>query len=227
MQTQNTIRPGMRVLGSDGAELGVVEQVLASPDGTSARLLLSGGQFRVPTDVINYVGGNEVQIKMSAATARGTAWGEVPAGYTQVASFPWSGSALGETERITVQRYEEDLKVGKQIVETDTIRIQKRVIEEPQTINVDVLREEYHVERVPVDRPWQQGDDSPRTEGDIIIIPVVTEKLEVIRRRVVTEELRLTRRVVSEPRQVTDTVRKEVVEVTGPVTGDVPRVGGV
>lgn len=217
MQEQGTIRPGMRVLGSDGAEIGTIDQVLVSPDGQSARLVLADGDTRIPTDLVTYVGGNEVQIKMSAATARGTSWGDVPLDFDPTGSFPFAAAALGETETVRVQRYEEVLVPEKTMVETGAVQIRKSVVEEPQTITMPVLHEEYVVERVPVNRPWQPGDDTPRTEGATMIIPIVTEKLEVMRRKVVMEELRLTKRVVTEQRQVTGTVRKEVVEVTGPV----------
>lgn len=220
MEQQGVIRPGMRVLGSDGAEIGSVERVLVSPDGGSARLLLSGGQIRVPTDIISSVDPDKVQLKLSAATARGTAWGDIPAEYGMATSFTWPGGAKGETETTTVQRLEERLTAEKRWVEAGRVQVQKSVVEEPQTVTVDVAHEEYEVQRVAVDRPWQPGDDSPRTEGDTIVVPILSEELVVTRRKVVGEELRLTRRVLTEQQQITDTVRKEVVDATEAVRGD-------
>ena len=225
MQQPPVLRPGLRVRGSDGIDLGTVEQVLTSPDGQNVQLLLAGGQVRIPAEVIATVGADEVRLKVSADTARTTAWGEAPSGYAEAGSFQGSG-AVTEDDDITVRRYEERLNVEKRLTETGAVRVHKSVVEEPQTISVDVTRDEYVVERVPVNRAWRPGDDAPRTEGNTIVIPVVTEKLEVLRRRVVTEELRLTKRQVTEQRQITETVRREVLEVSGPVSGDVTGSAG-
>lgn len=213
------IRPGTRVLGDDGVEVGRVEQVLVSPDGRDARLLLSGGQIRLSPEVIGLVGRDELYLKLSASTARDTDWGPVPEGYTPADTFAVGRG--GEIESVTLPRYEERLIAEKRWTEIGSIRVHKSVVEEPQTLTAEVSHEEYEVERVRVDRPWQPGDDSPRTEGDTIIVPIIAERIEIMRRKVVSGEVRLTRRVATEQRQLTETVRKERVEVSGPAKGDV------
>ena len=220
MQQQAVIRPGMLVLGSDGAEVGTVEQVLVSPDGQDVRLLLAGGQIRLSPQVIGLVGRDELHLRLAAATAHSTAWGPIPDGYTPTESFTWQRTSAGGADSVTVQRIEERLVPDKRWTEIGSVRVHKSVIEEPQTLTVEVAREEYDVERVAVERPWQPGDDAPHTEGETIVVPVVSERLEVIRHRLVTEEVRLTKRRVTEQRQLTETVRKEVIEATGPISGE-------
>ncbi len=223
MQNQSSIRPGMIVQDMSGDTVGAVEQVLASPDGQSCWLVLDGGRMNIPGEVVGAVTEDEVRIsQMSADTIRSTAWGGVPADYAATENFAFQHGATAtdddstDTEHIVVQRYEEDLAVDKHVTEVGQVSVSKRVVEEPQTVLVDVNRQEWDVERVDVERAWQQGDDAPRTEGDTIIVPIIAEKLEVMRRRVVIGEVRLTKRVSTEQREITETVRREVVEVSGP-----------
>lgn len=227
MQNQSSIRPGMIVQDMSGDTVGTVEQVLASPDGQICWLVLDGGRMNIPGEVVGAVTEDEVRIsQMSADTIRTTAWGGVPAGYSATENFDFQPGATAtdgdstDVEHIVVQRYEEDLVVDKHLTEVGQVSVSKRVVEEPQTVLVDVNRQEWDVERTDVERAWQQGDDAPRTEGDTIIVPIIAEKLEVMRRRVVIGEVRLTKRVSTEQREITETVRREVVEVSGPGTSD-------
>lgn len=216
MLQQATLRPGMRVEDSDGRDLGTVDQVYASPDGSSYRLVLANGAVRVPGDLVGSIRDDVVRLKLSADTVRSTQWGELPSDYAVVNTYELRGPVLDVGDTETIRRYEERLLVDKEFREVGQIQVRKRVVEEPQTLSVDVARELWDVEEVEVNRPWKQGDDTPYNEGDTIIVPIIGEKVEVIRRRVVTGELRLTKRTETVPRQITETVRKEIVEVEGP-----------
>lgn len=203
------------MLGSDGVELGTVERVLVSPNGQNARLALLKGTLHVPDEAISSVTQDEVRLKMRAIEVSSEAWAEPPRDYTPSDSFTIPPDRLG-AGGMTVTRHEERLVPEKSWREYGSLRIHKEVVEEPETFEVEVRREEYDVERVPVEREWQPGDERPRIEGETIIVPVVEERLEVVRRRVVTEEVHLTRRIVAEPRTITETVRKERIEVSEP-----------
>jgi uncharacterized protein (TIGR02271 family) len=216
MFQEGTVRPGMRVLDMSGTELGTVEQLFLSPDGGSYRLVLGGGQIRVPGDLVDSVRGDELRLALRADTVRSTAWGPVPSDYVAAESFELRGGGVDAGETLIVPRHEERLQVDTVMREVGQVSVSKRVVEEVQTIPVEVNREVYEVRRVDVNRPWQQGDDAPRTEGDTMIVPIISEKIEVIRRRVVTGELHLTKRLVTEQREITESVRREEVEVTGP-----------
>ena len=222
MQDQSSIRPGMTVLDMNGATVGTVEQVLASPDGQSYQILLNEGQMIIEGALVDSVNGDQVSVRMNTDTLDATAGTGMPTEYlatdtagTQMTGTPGSTVAT-DADHIVVERYEEDLVVSKRLVEVGQVSVSKRVVEEPQTLVVDIERQEWDVVRTDVERAWQQGDDAPRTEGDTIIVPIIAEKLEVMRRRVVIGEVRLTKRVSTEQREITETVRREVVEVSGP-----------
>lgn len=222
MQDQSSIRPGMAVLDMSGATVGIVEQVQASPDGQSYQLLLDGGQMVIEGTLVDSVRGDQVWLRMNTDTLDATAGTGMRTEYIATASegaqsTSATGSAVDtDADHIVVERYEEDLVVNKRLTEVGQVSVTKRVVEEPQTVLVDIERQEWDVVRTDVERPWQQGDDAPRTEGDTIIVPIIAEKLEVMRRRVVVGEVRLTKRVSTEQREITETVRREVVEVSGP-----------
>ncbi len=220
MEQDSIVQPGMTVLDSGGAEIGVVEQVQPSPDGSGTLVLLSGATGAAPltSDMIESVDGNNVRLRAGIPTAPAA-----PASSGAQTSQSSGGSSLqGQTQVIDddvvrVERYEENLIVDKEVAQVDTVRIHKRVVEEPQTITTELAYEEYEVERIPVNRAWKPGDDSFRQEGDVLIVPILGEIVEVMRRKVVVEELRLTKRIRTEQREVTETVRKEVVDLEGPV----------
>lgn len=206
----------MRVLSSDGAELGSIEDILVSPDQRDARIVLLKGTLNVPDEAVASVEGDEVRLKLRSMDVRSAEWGEAPAEYILSDSFtiPLEKSSTGDV--VTMPRYEERLVPEKHQREYGSVRIHKSVAEEPETIDVDTYHEEYDIERVPIERAWQPGDESPRTEGETIIVPLVEERLEVVRRKVVVEEVRLTKKTVAEQQQLTDTVRKERLNISGP-----------
>jgi uncharacterized protein (TIGR02271 family) len=111
----------------------------------------------------------------------------------------------------------EQVHVGKRVEEAGRVRIRKLVREEEQTIDEPLTREEVTVERRAVSRP-ADGPQESRTEGDALIIPVVSEVLVVEKRLMVTEELVVRKRKVEDHRPQTVTVRREeaVVERLGP-----------
>lgn len=219
MEQDSIVQPGMTVLDSGGVEIGVVEQVQPSPDGGGTLVLLSGATGAAPltSDMIESVDGNNVRLRAGIPTAAATSG-------AQTSQSSGGSSLQGQTQVrdddvVRVERYEENLIVDKEVAQVDTVRIHKRVVEEPQTITTELAYEEYEVERIPVNRAWKPGDDSFRQEGDVLIVPILGEVVEVMRRKVVVEELRLTKRIRTEQREVTETVRKEVVDLEGPVVG--------
>ncbi|MEJ7652852.1 MAG: YsnF/AvaK domain-containing protein [Chloroflexia bacterium] len=131
-----------------------------------------------------------------------------------------SGGEVLSSDTTTIQRHEEQLSAEKNWVESGTLKVRKRVVEEARTLSVDLAREVYDVERTAVNRAWQPGDDAPRQEGDTLVVSVIEEVVELIRRKVVVEEVRLTKRVVTENVQQEHTIRKEVVEIEGPTAGN-------
>jgi uncharacterized protein (TIGR02271 family) len=125
----------------------------------------------------------------------------------------------GETGR-TVELREEELQARKQPVERGRVRIGKDVVEEQQTMDVPVTREEVTVERHPVSR---QPSETPIGQGETIQVPVREEQVSVEKRPVVTEEIEVGKRQVEETQEVSGTVRREEARIERQGDVDVER----
>lgn len=92
---------------------------------------------------------------------------------------------------------EEEVRIGKRVVSRGKVRI-RTVTETAQEMARATLQgEEVEVERVPVDRVVDAVPDI-RSEGDLVIVPVVEEVLVVEKRLVLKEELHIRRRATVE-----------------------------
>ena len=122
---------------------------------------------------------------------------------------------------------EEELRVGKRVVETGRVRVTKTVHEHEEVVDEPLMREEYDVERVPIDA-FVDGPVGPRHEGETLIVPVLEEVLVVEKRLVVREELRITRKRVEErkPQRVKLLSEEVTVERAGAGDADKDEGGG-
>jgi uncharacterized protein (TIGR02271 family) len=116
-----------------------------------------------------------------------------------------------ERDDQTMQLREEELEARKRSVETGQVRIGKDVVEEEQTLQVPVTREEAFVERHPVDR--RPAADDIGDSNETIRVPLHEEQVSVDKRAVVTEEINVGKRQVQETQQVTGTVRREEARI--------------
>ncbi len=121
-----------------------------------------------------------------------------------------------------LERVEERLVADVTQHQAGAVRLQKRVVEEPEEVEVTLRHDELDLERRPVDRPLAAGEKPVSTAGETIVVLVVEERLQVQRVPWVVEEIRLRRRLVTERGRITDTVRKERWEIQpeGDVTLD-------
>jgi uncharacterized protein (TIGR02271 family) len=126
------------------------------------------------------------------------------------------GARAGEPE-VVVPVVAEELRVGKRVVETGRVRVSKHVSEREELVDEPLVREEYDVERVPVN-VYVDEPVGPRHEGETLVVPVLEEVLVVEKRLLVREELRITRRQTEgrETRRVTLLSEEVSVERTGP-----------
>lgn len=119
---------------------------------------------------------------------------------------------VGEESTYVLPVTQEDLTVGKQRVETGSVKIHKSVQERVEVVDEALQSEEVDVERVTINRPI---DEPPavRHEGDILIIPLLEEVLFVEKRLVLREEIRIKKvqKEIRAPQQVT--LRQEQVEI--------------
>lgn len=106
---------------------------------------------------------------------------------------------------------------------TGRVRVSVTTAEQQQQVAIQRLVQRAEIERVPIGR---EVDEPPptRREGDVLIVPVVEEKLVVIRRLVVTEELRIRLHEQVEPETMTMPFLRQTVQVDRipalPSTGD-------
>jgi uncharacterized protein (TIGR02271 family) len=117
----------------------------------------------------------------------------------------------------TVQLREEELAARKQSVEAGRVSLGTEVVEEQQTLEVPVTREEVTIERHPVDR--RPSNEPISATSETLNVPVREEQVSVDKQAVVYEEVNIGKRAVQETQRVSDTVRKDVVDVDA--TGDV------
>jgi len=65
-----------------------------------------------------------------------------------------------------------------------------------------------------------------RQEGETLIIPVIEERLVMVKQRVLVKEMRVSKRSRTESRQVTEIVRRQRVELDGGELADRVSVRG-
>lgn len=127
----------------------------------------------------------------------------------------FTDSTLGRdhTEEEKLRLHEERLHVDKEQVKTGEVNVGKHVVEEEQSIDVPVEREEVYVERRPVDGTVTDATDTGFNENESINIPVSEERVNVTKNDVVSEEIVVGKRKVEDVETVRDTVRREEADI--------------
>lgn len=122
-----------------------------------------------------------------------------------------SAQASDVDDDIRVQRHEEELQAQTVERQAGEVRVSKDVVEEQQTLEVPVTREQVTVRSV--ETSGSVGDTSEAFQGGTISVPVREEGVEVNKQVRVAEELEIDKRAVQETERVTDSVRREQVNV--------------
>ncbi len=134
-------------------------------------------------------------------------------------------SQVEADQGVVVPIIEEELTVGKRVVETGGVRINKTVQVRQETVDLPLIEDHAEVERVTVNRMVDAAPEV-RHDGETLIVPILEEVLVVEKRLMLREELhiRLRRDQVHKPQQVT--LRREEVEIErfapGESTEDTP-----
>jgi uncharacterized protein (TIGR02271 family) len=127
----------------------------------------------------------------------------------------------GPRAEMSVPVTEEQLEVRREVVDTGrTLRLRKQVEEVPTAVQEPVATDVVDVQRVPVGRVVAEPPQV-RHEGDVMVVPVVEERLVTRKELVLVEEIRLTRRREVVQGQAEVVLRREhvVVERFDPGTG--------
>ena len=126
---------------------------------------------------------------------------------------PMTADEIGhERQSRSMPVVEEDLQVGKRDVESNRVRVHRRVSEHPQEVNVDLRQEHVEVERRPANRPHSDRDQDIFQEETFEISehkeePVVRKESRVV------EEVDVHKNVETRHETVRDSVRRSDVEI--------------
>ncbi|GAB3508884.1 hypothetical protein GCM10027341_45260 [Spirosoma knui] len=122
------------------------------------------------------------------------------------------GQPQHQAQQVVTPVFEEQVDIGKRIVETGQVTIIKKVHEKQQEVELPVVHENVRVERVPINQ-YVAWAPAVRQEGETMIIPVIQEVLVTEKRLLLVEEVHVTRERTEERdiRQVT--LRQEEVHI--------------
>jgi uncharacterized protein (TIGR02271 family) len=117
----------------------------------------------------------------------------------------------------TVPVIEEELQVGKRVVQRGGVRVYSRVVNEPVEQKINLREEHVKVERRPADRPVEQADMSRLREQTIEVtetaeVPVVSKQARV------REEVVVGKETTERTETIRDNVRRTEVQVD-PIAG--------
>lgn len=134
------------------------------------------------------------------------------------ATLDAAGPAATGTQ--TIQLLEKTLRVAKRTVERDRVRVSVLTETEQQQVRESLRSSRVEVAHVAAGRRLEAGEATPqpRTEKDVLIVPVVEEMLVMEKRLVVVEEMQI--RIVQSQEEVEQAVplcrQRAVVERLAP-----------
>lgn len=112
----------------------------------------------------------------------------------------------------TIQLKEEKLDVNTHDVTTGEVDIHKHVVNDTETVEVPVKREEIVIERKPVTDQSSQGTDE-KLEDDTITIPIKEEQVDVSKHTVIREEVGIHKEEHEDVEKVTEDVSREELDI--------------
>ncbi len=159
--------------------------------------------------------GTAVRLSTAALLQSATAAPQASASLDEPETGPaaWTAgvdSAVGGN--LTIPIAEEQLHVGKEVIETGKVRLRKTVQEYETALDEMLAVRSYDVERIVLNQPVESAP-ATRQEGDTTIYSLVEEQLVLTRQLVLKEELRVTRRDTERHDTQPVTLRREVLEI--------------
>ncbi|WP_165006958.1 MULTISPECIES: DUF2382 domain-containing protein [unclassified Enterococcus] len=131
---------------------------------------------------------------------------------------PTSNTQAGTNDE-TIQLKEEQLDVNTHDVTTGEVDIHKHVVNDTETVEVPVKREEIVIERKPVNPSANGGETTESLEDETITIPIKEEQIDVNKHTVVREEVDIRKEEHEDTKQVTEDVSREELDID--TSGDV------
>ena len=128
------------------------------------------------------------------------------------ASFAVGTAAAGPVhDERRIQLLSEVLNIRKQRVSQGDVRLRKEVQTERQNVEVPLTREELVIERSPAS--GREAANRDVSSGEEIRVPLSEERVDVQKRPIVREEVRVGKRPVEETETVSEDVRSEELKV--------------
>lgn len=217
------VQDGMKVQSSDGKSLG---KVVSCGD---ASFMIEKGFFfpkdyTAGYDAVARIDRDQVWLTVSAEALQAgiieAASPEVP--MTKPAAE--SSAPAGASAEVRVPLAEEQVSVEKRIREAGRVDIRKEVVTEQKQVTVPVTREEVQVERVPAG-PEAQAAEPGAFQSGKVSVPVMEEEVEIKKRPVVREEVRVSKTPRQGEVRAETEVRKEEARIgkegdIGPTKGE-------
>jgi uncharacterized protein (TIGR02271 family) len=161
---------------------------------------------------------NPIDIDDQAAQWRQSGWSGVHPGqaawdvHQQTATASEATAAPSETQEEVIPVFEEQLKVGKRVVEEGRVRVRVYTVEHPMQEGVTLREERVAVERRPVDRPVS-GMPGEAFQERTMDVTTHREEPVISKEPQVKEEIVVRKEGDQHTETVRDTVRHTEVEV--------------
>jgi uncharacterized protein (TIGR02271 family) len=120
-----------------------------------------------------------------------------------------------QVDEMIIPLVSEDVTVTKREVVKGRARIHIVTDSVDEKLPADLMGEDVEIRHVPVNRYLDDGEARPqsRSEGDVVIIPVIEEVAVIEKRLLLREELHIHRHAVSKPAELSVTLRKQRAEI--------------
>ncbi len=122
------------------------------------------------------------------------------------------GAQTPSEREIVIPLIAEQVQVGKQTVTTGKVRVHRDVENFSQTVGLPLTRTSWEVERTPVGEVFAERPEV-RQEGEIMIFPLVEERLVAKREYFVVEEVRVRQVATTTERTATLELKRDVLTV--------------
>lgn len=159
-------------------------------------------------------------LQQAGGRTMGAGSGDATAATRATAAAGARGRTVAESGTRTIEAREEEVRVRKRPVQTGEAEIYKEVRTENRSIDVPVKKEELVIERHAVGRHPASG---PVGEQERVRIPLSEEQVDVEKRTVATEQVKVGKRLTEDEEHIDATVRKEDIKVDKRGRKDSPR----
>ena len=217
------IQTGTSVYGSDGEKIGDVAGV-ADRYFVIEKGFLFTTDIYVPLSAVASADEDGITLSMTKDEVENNDWSSEPSdddrdtAFADTSDDTYATGANTTAQGDMLERREERLTVDKDVEQTGNVSVGKHVVEERQSVDVPVTREEVTIDRRSVDRP---ATGEALTE-DSIDVPLYEERVETGKEARVVEELEVGKTSVTDTAHVEDTVRREEFDIDEN-TGDTTR----